>query len=99
MYLHERDILSHKRKQCLEQIVVTMAGRIAEELITDDISSGASGDSQQATSMARSMVCNWGMSDKLGMVQYGSDEEYYMGRDMARRKDYSEHTAQEIDTE
>ena len=99
MYLPKEDLLSRKRKELLDLITVTLAGRIAEEVVTNDISSGASGDIQQATNMARAMVCNWGMSDKLGMVQYGSDEEYYLGRDMARRKDYSEHTAQEIDAE
>src|SRR6185295_10787469 len=81
-------------------ITVTMAGRIAEQMVSDDISSGAAGDIQQATQMARAMVCNWGMSDKLGMVQYGSDSEYiFLGRDMVRGKDYSESTAEEIDTE
>jgi len=99
MYLPKEDLLSRKRKELLDLITVTLAGRIAEEVVTNDISSGASGDIQQATGMARAMVCNWGMSEKLGMVQYGTDEEYYMGRDMARRKDYSEHTAQEIDAE
>jgi cell division protease FtsH len=77
-----------------------MAGRIAEEIVSEDISSGASGDIQQATGMARAMVCNWGMSDKMGMVQYGNDNEYvFLGRDMTRSKDYSELTAQEIDAE
>ena len=100
MYLPKDDILSRKRKEMLDLICVTMAGRIAEEIVSDDISSGAAGDIQQATSMARAMVCNWGMSDKLGMVQYGGDNEYvFLGRDMARSKDYSESTAEEIDTE
>ncbi|MEO7678725.1 MAG: cell division protein FtsH, partial [Verrucomicrobiota bacterium] len=57
-------------------------------------------DIQQATNLARSMVCQWGMSDKLGMVQYGNDSDaVYMGRDMVQRQDYSENTAQEIDGE
>ena len=100
MYLPKDDILSRKRKEMLDLICVTMAGRIAEEIVSDDISSGAAGDIQQATTMARAMVCNWGMSDKLGMVQYGGDSEYvFLGRDMARSKDYSESTAEEIDTE
>lgn len=99
MWLPKEDLLSRKRKELLDLITVTLAGRIAEEVVTNDISSGASGDIQQATAMAHSMVCNWGMSDKLGMVQYGSEEEYYMGRDMARRNDYSEQTANEIDAE
>ena len=80
-------------------IAMTMAGRIAEEIISGDISTGAGGDIQQATNMARAMVCQYGMSDKLGMVQYTEDDEYFLGRDMMRRKSYSEATAQEIDGE
>jgi cell division protease FtsH len=100
MYLPKQDILSRRRKEMLDIITVTMAGRIAEELVSGDISSGASGDIQQATSMARAMVCHWGMSDKLGMVQYGDDNEYvFLGREMIRSKDYSERIAQEIDAE
>ena len=100
MYLPKDDILSRKRKEMLDLICVTMAGRIAEQVIADDISSGAAGDIQQATQMARAMVCSWGMSDKLGMVQYGADSEYvFLGRDMVRNKDYSESTAQAIDAE
>jgi cell division protease FtsH len=100
MYLPKDDILNRKRKEMLDIIAVTMAGRIAEEIVSDDISSGASGDIQQATGMARAMVTQWGMSDKLGMVQYGDTNEYvFLGREMGRSKDYSEHTAQEIDNE
>ncbi len=81
-------------------IAVTMAGRIAEEIISGDISSGAAGDIQQATNMARAMVTQWGMSERLGMVQYGDDDEFvFLGREMARAKVYSEFTAQEIDQE
>ena len=81
-------------------IAMTMAGRIAEEVVSEDISTGAAGDIQQATQMARAMVMQWGMSDKLGMVQYGDNDEYvFLGREMARAKDYSENTAQEIDAE
>src|SRR5581483_8487129 len=94
------DILNRRRKELLDIIAVTMAGRIAEEIVSDDISSGATGDIQQATQMARAMVTQWGMSDKLGMVQYGENNEYvFLGREMARSKDYSEQTAQEIDNE
>ncbi|HMP83680.1 MAG TPA: ATP-dependent zinc metalloprotease FtsH [Verrucomicrobiota bacterium] len=100
MYLPKEDILNRRRKEMLDLIAVTMAGRIAEEIVSDDISSGAAGDIQQATQMARAMVCSWGMSDRLGMVQYGSDNEYvFLGRDMVRSKDYSESTAEDIDTE
>ena len=100
MYLPKDDILNRKRKEMLDLIAVMMAGRIAEEIVSDDISTGAMGDIQQATSMARAMVTQWGMSDKLGMVQYGDTNEYvFLGREMTRSKDYSEHTAQEIDNE
>jgi cell division protease FtsH len=68
-------------------------------MVSGDISTGASSDIKQATNLARSMVCQWGMSEKLGMVQYGADDEYFLGRDMVRRKDYSEATAREIDEE
>jgi cell division protease FtsH len=100
MSLPEKDALSHRRKEMLDFIVVTMAGRIGEEILTDDVSSGAAGDIQQATSLAHAMVCQWGMSDKLGMVQYGDDHDHiFLGRDMMQHKDYSEFTAQEIDAE
>jgi len=100
MSLPEDDVLAHRRKQMLDLIAVTMAGRIAEEVTSGDVSSGAAGDIQQATAIAHSMVCQWGMSDKLGMVQYGNDGDHvFMGRDMVQRQEYSEYTAQEIDTE
>src|SRR5436309_3533366 len=100
MSLPKTDILSRRRKEMLDMIAVMMAGRIAEEIISGDISSGAAGDIQQATNMARAMVTQWGMSDRLGMVQYGDDDEFvFLGREMARAKVYSEFTAQEIDGE
>jgi len=100
MYLPKDDVLSRKRKEMLDTLAVTMAGRIAEEIVSEDISTGAAGDIQQATHMARAMVMHWGMSDKIGMVQYGEANEYvFLGREMARSKDYSEKTAQEIDGE
>jgi cell division protease FtsH len=100
MWLPKEDLLVRKRKELQALMAVTMAGRIAEELVTHDISSGAAGDIQQATGMARAMVCHYGMSDRLGMVQYGDAQEYvFMGRDMGRSKDYSESTAQLIDAE
>ena len=100
MSLPEDDVLSYRRKEMLARIALFMAGRIAEEIVSGDISSGASGDIQQATTLAHAMVCQWGMSEKLGMVQYGNDHDHlYMGRDMVQRKDYSEFTAQEIDAE
>ncbi|HEU5124675.1 MAG TPA: ATP-dependent zinc metalloprotease FtsH [Verrucomicrobiae bacterium] len=100
MYLPKQDIHSRKRKEMLDVIAVTMAGRIAEEIVSEDISTGAAMDIQQATQLARAMVCQYGMSDKLGMVQYGDDDEYvFLGREMTRTKNFSEHTAQEIDGE
>ncbi len=100
MYLPEHDLLNRTRKELQDLIAMTMGGRIAEELITDDISTGAAGDIQQATGMARAMVMHYGMSDRLGMIQYGDAQEYvFLGRDMMRSKDYSEATAQAIDAE
>ncbi len=100
MYLPKDDVLSRRRKEMLDMIAVTMAGRIAEKIVSDDISTGAAGDIQQATQLARSMVCHWGMSDKIGMIQYGENNEYvFLGREMTRGKDYSEKIAEEIDAE
>ncbi len=100
MSLPEHDQLSFARKEALDRLAMTAAGRIAEELFTHDISTGASNDIKQMTRLARSMVCEWGMSDKLGMVGYGSHEDQvFLGRDINRSRDYSEATAQEIDRE
>jgi cell division protease FtsH len=100
MSLPKQDILNRRRKEMLDDMAVIMGGRIAEEIVSGDISTGASGDIQQATNMARAMVCHWGMSDKLGMVQYGDNNEFvFLGREMVRSKDYSENIAQEIDAE
>jgi cell division protease FtsH len=77
-----------------------MGGRIAEEIVSQDISTGAAMDIQQATTIARAMVTQYGMSDKLGMVQYGDNDEFvFLGREMGRAKVYSEDTAREIDAE
>jgi cell division protease FtsH len=100
MSLPKTDVLSRRRKEMLDMIAMMMAGRIAEEIVSGDISSGAAGDIQQATNMTRAMVTQWGMSDRLGMVQYGDDDEYvFLGREVTRAKVYSEFTAQEIDSE
>ena len=91
MSLPKTDVLNRRRKEMLDMIAVTMGGRIAEEIISGDISSGAAGDIQQATNMARAMVTQWGMSDRLGMIQYGNDDEYvFLGREVSRAKVYSE---------
>jgi len=100
MSLPKQDILNRRRKEMLDMIAMIMAGRIAEEIYSQDISTGASGDIQQATQIARAMVCQYGMSDKLGMIQYGDNNEYvFLGREMMRSKDYSERIAEEIDAE
>ncbi|MFM1767519.1 MAG: ATP-dependent zinc metalloprotease FtsH [Verrucomicrobiota bacterium] len=100
MSLPKEDVLNRRKKELLDTIAMTMAGRIAEEMVSGDISTGAMGDIQMATNMARAMVTQYGMSNTLGMVQYGDNQEYvFLGREMARTKDYSEHTAQEIDAE
>ena len=100
MSLPKQDILNRQKREMEDMIAVMMAGRIAEQIVTEDISTGAAGDIQQATQLAKAMVCQYGMSDRLGMVQYGDDNDYvFLGKDMARSKAYSEHTSQEIDVE
>ncbi len=100
MYLPENDKYSLARKAALDGLAVAAAGRIAERLYTDDISTGATSDIRQMTRMARKMVCEWGMSDKMGMVEYGEHEDYvFLGRDISRSRDFSEATALEIDRE
>jgi cell division protease FtsH len=99
MYLPEGDKYSTQRKEALAMLAVTMGGRIAEEMFTDDISNGASGDIMQATKLARRMVCEWGMSS-LGMIRFSEENDLvFMGRDMGRAREYSESTAQQIDSE
>ena len=98
----EQDTFTSTKKQMYESIILSMGGRVAEELILDDISTGASGDIQQATKVARNMVTRYGMSDKLGTVLYGSghsDTEVFLGRDINNNKNYSEKIAAEIDDE
>jgi cell division protease FtsH len=102
MYLPDGDKYSTQKKEALANLIVTMGGRIAEGFHSDDVSNGASGDIRQATALARHMVCEWGMSDKLGMVEYGEgDGPVFLGRgDMGgRRTNYSESTAKTIDEE
>ncbi len=100
MYLPEGDKYSLQRKAAVDGLAVAAAGRIAEALYTSDISTGASSDIKQMTRMARKMVCEWGFSEAMGMVEYGEHEDYvFLGRDISRSRDYSEATAQEIDCE
>jgi cell division protease FtsH len=100
MYLPDGDKYSTQKKEALASLIVAMGGRIAEAFHSEDVSNGASGDIRQATSLARHMVCEWGMSDRLGMVEYGEgDGPVFLAREMARPRNYSEETARVIDAE
>lgn len=87
------------KAKLLDDIVMTLGGRVAEELIIKDISAGASGDIQAVSKRARLMVTEWGMSEKVGPISYASDKEVFIGRDMASHVTYSEETAAIIDEE
>src|SRR5262245_17247627 len=88
------------RGATLDQICMAMGGRIAEELVFNEMSSGAANDIERATETARAMVCRWGMSTKLGPLSFGAREgEVFLGRDFSSRPDYSEDTARQIDSE
>jgi cell division protease FtsH len=99
-HLPQQDRYTRTRSELVDEITVLMGGRFAEELVFDEITSGAAMDIQQATSIARRMVCEWGMSEKVGLLSYGGREEHiYLGRDIVRHDDYSELTARSIDAE
>ena len=99
MFIPKKDILTHAKKRMLSQIAMGLGGRIAEELVMGDISSGAAGDIKQVTKIARHMVCDWGMSP-LGPVAYGdSHDTVFLGRDITRNENVSEETARRIDEE
>lgn len=98
MPLPTEDKSYNSRNEMIEDIVVSLGGRVAEALILDDISTGASNDIEKATKIARSMVTKYGMTKELGCVNYGSDNNsVFLGRDMGRTQDYSETTAAKID--
>ena len=100
MPLPEKDEQYMTKGRMLQNIMVSLGGRIAEELIFDDITTGASQDIKQATNIARAMVTKYGMSEKVGMINYGSDEdEVFIGRDLAHTKSYGETVAAVIDSE
>lgn len=100
MYLPEKDRSYVTKGEMFEDIVSSLGGRVAEQLILDDISTGASNDLQQATNIARQMITKYGFSERLGPVVYGtSQEETFLGRDFGQGKGYSETTAAEIDSE
>jgi cell division protease FtsH len=100
MWLPEEDKYTNRKNELLASLAVKMGGRVAEEIVFGDVTNGAAGDIKMATAMARKMICEWGMSEKLGMVEYGEHEDYvFLGRDISRARDYSEATAEEIDHE
>ena len=100
MPLTEADEMFNSKNKMLENIVVDLGGRVAEELIFKDVTTGASQDIKQATQLARAMVTQYGMSDKVGLINYGSDEdEVFIGRDLAHTRNYGEQTAAVIDSE
>ena len=100
MYLPEKDRSYVTKGEMFEDIVSSLGGRVAEQLILEDISTGASNDLQQATNIARQMITKYGFSERLGPVVYGtSQEETFLGRDFGQGKGYSETTAAEIDSE
>ena len=99
-YLPEDEISFMTKKKMEASIVSLLGGRVAESLVLDDISTGASNDIERATKIARAMVTHYGMSEKLGTINYDSSEnEVFIGRDLGRSRDYSERTAAEIDDE
>ena len=95
----ENDDNHIEKNKLLDDIVMTLGGRVAEELIIKDISAGASNDISVVTSRARKMVTEWGMSEKLGPVNYGDGDQIFLGRDMQTKANYSETTATLIDDE
>ncbi len=96
----ENDEMFNTRGKMLQRITVALGGRVAEEMIFDDITTGASQDIKQATAIARAMVTKYGMSARLGLVSYGNDsDEVFIGRDWGHTKSYSESVAADIDAE
>jgi len=99
MYTPDEDRMYTSKKEMLNRIIIMLAGRVAEEITLDDISTGASNDLERATSLARKMITKYGMSDVIGPISYDEGEEVFIGRDFGHAKNYSEKTAADIDTE
>ncbi|MGB0370111.1 MAG: ATP-dependent zinc metalloprotease FtsH [Opitutales bacterium] len=96
-YIPSKDILNQSKRRMVDQMCTAMGGRAAEEIVIGDITSGASADIRAATKIARSMVCDWGMSD-LGPVAYGENQDHvFLGKEISRNQNYSEETARKID--
>ena len=99
MFIPKKDVLTHAMKRMLNQIAMGLGGRVAEELVIGDISSGAAGDIKQITKIARHMVCDWGMSP-LGPIAFGDNSDtVFLGREITRTENVSEETARRIDEE
>lgn len=100
MPLPEKDQMFGTKGGMLQQIIVSLGGRVAEEMVLDDITTGASQDIKEATSIAKSMVTKYGMSEKLGLINYNEDsDEVFIGKDIAHSRSYGENTASIIDQE
>lgn len=100
MPLPERDEMFNSKGKMLQEIVVDLGGRVAEEIVFDDITTGASQDIKQATAMAKSMVTKYGMSENVGLINYDNeDDEVFIGRDLAHARGYGEGVATKIDAE
>jgi cell division protease FtsH len=99
MVLPMEDRYSVSRNQLLDQIAYAMGGRVAEEIVFHDPTTGASNDFEKATNIARTMITQYGMSSTIGAVSFGNGEAVFIGRDMGQQRDYSELTAQAIDNE
>jgi len=91
---------NYPREYLLNNLVILFGGRVAEELVLEHITTGAGNDIEKATDLVRRMVCEWGMSERLGPMTFGKkDEEIFLGRDLTQKSDYSKNTAIEIDAE
>jgi cell division protease FtsH len=100
MQLPTDDRYSYSKVFLYNNLAILMGGRVAEELVLNQITTGAGNDIERATDLARKMVCEWGMSDELGPLTFGKkDEEIFLGREIATRRDYSEEIALKIDSE
>lgn len=100
MPLPGKDEMFLTRGKMIQDIMVSLGGRIAEELILDDVTTGASQDIKQATATAKAMVTKYGFSEKLGLINYDDDsDDVFIGRDLAHSKGYGENTASAIDQE
>jgi cell division protease FtsH len=91
---------TYPKEYLLNNLTILFGGRVAEELVLNHMTTGAGNDIERATELAHQMVCEWGMSEKLGPMTFGKkEEEIFLGRDFTQQQDYSEHTAVEIDAE